>query len=273
MLAAALAFYTIFSIAPMLIFMVSITGLIFRHEDARLWMLQQAGAFAGPEVMDALRYMLESIMNPPASIIASSIGLATFFLGVARTVSHLHYSFNYIWKIPPRRRGGVWGTVKGRVMIFLIVITAVLFLILFALASAFLSLAGSYFSGLGPLLHPMLQFVNILISLGLSAVIFTLMFKFLPAEKVAWPVAWIGACVTAFLFFLGKRSIEWYFGSGAIHSMYGAAGSLIVLLLWLFYSAHIIFFGAEFTYVCSRKYGAVITRTGANDQADGRSNL
>jgi membrane protein len=260
MLAAALAYYTLFAIAPMFIFIATIASIVFRREDIRQWLFSNAAPFLGPEVMDALRSILDNLQNPPATVIATTIGLVAFFFGTTRAVVHLRNSFNFIWKIPPRPRGGVWGTVKGRIMVFLIVIAAGFFLILLAMASAFLSAEETFFESAFPRLESILQSSNIFISLVFGTILFATMFKYIPAEKIAWTDVWIGAAVTSVLFVIGKHLLGMYFGWGAIHSGYGAAGSLVVIILWLYYSAHIVFFGAEFTQVYTRRYGTKICR-------------
>lgn len=259
MYAAALAYYTIFAITPMFIFVVSIAGVVFRGGGARLWLFRNTEPFVGPEVMNALRSTLENIQDPPTSFVATALGLIAFFLGTTRIVSHLQTSFNIIWEIPPTA-AGVWGTIKGRVGGFLIVLATGVFLILLAAASAVLSTAGVYLDQLLPSFGPFLKASDFLVSMVIGTLIFSIMFKYFPDAKIAWSDVWIGAVGTAFLFFVGKQLLGIYLGRGAVRSVYGAAGSLVVIILWINYSAQIIFFGAEFTQVYAKRYGTRIRR-------------
>ncbi len=260
MYAAALAYFTIFSIAPMFIFVVSIASIIFSRQNARLWLFRNTEPFVGQELMNALRSILENIQDTPTTLIATILGLATFFLGTTRIVSHLQNSFNNIWDIPPRPGGGVWGTVKGRLSGFLIVLATGVFLVILAVASAFISTAGAYLDQMLPSFGSILQVSDFLVSMIIGTLVFSIMFKFFPDAKIAWSDVWIGSLVTAFLFFVGKQLLGIYLSQGAVRSAYGAAGSLVVIILWIYYTAQITFFGAEFTQVYAGRYGTKIKR-------------
>ncbi len=256
--AAALAYYTIFSIAPIFIFLVTIASVVFSREDAQQWLFLNVSPFVGPEVMSALRSILDDIQDTPATLIATMLALGTFLFGASRVVSHLRFSFNTVWEIPPRSGGGVWEMVKDRLLIFLTVVLIGIFLVLLVAASAILSAAGSYLEQIAPEFTAAIRISDFLVTIIVGSLLFAAMFKFLPDAVIAWSDVWVGAMLTAFLFFIGRHFIGLYFGSAAIRSAYGAAGALVVVILWIYYSALIIFYGAEFTHVYARNIGCGI---------------
>lgn len=256
MFAAALAFYTIFAIAPMIIFMVSLSSVIFRREEARSWLLGNADPFFGPEVMVVARNILDNIRNAPATLLATLIALAAFLLVAMRIISHLRISFNSIWEVPPRRDGGMWGLLKGHFSSFFMVIVAMILLLMLAIASAILSAASSFFDQMFPQFGSVVKMSDIIVTMTLGTGLFAVMFKFLPDMRILWGDVWIGAGFTAFLFLAGKKIFSLYFASDAIRSLYGAAGSFVIVILWIYCSAQIVFFGAEFTRVYAKRYGS-----------------
>lgn len=252
--AAALAYYTIFSIAPMFIFLVSIIGMVFSQSNARDWLFRNIEPFAGADVLQALQNLLQDIQNPPATFIATGLGLLTFFLGTTRIVSHLKYSLDSIWKVAPRNLS-IWQSIAGRLFSFVLVIAIGILLLLLAVAGAMLTAAGTYLNQVNPGLGPLLRFSDIFVTLVLGTVLFAVIFEYLSDADIYWKDVWLGSAVTAFLFFIGKQLLGLYFVKGAVRSAYGAAGSLVVIILWIYYSAQILFIGAEFIQVYIERYG------------------
>jgi membrane protein len=251
--AAALAFYTIFAITPMFIFLVSITGMVFVRQDARDWLFRNIEPFVGTDVLQALENLLRDIQNPPATFIATGLGLLTLYLGAARIVSHLKFSLNSIWKVAPKPLS-IRRSITGRLFSFAIVIATGIFLILLAVAGAALTAAGTYLHQVSPGLGPLLKLSDFFITLIIGAVLFAGIFEFLSDACICWKDVWLGSVFTAFLFFIGKQLVGMYIVKSVVSSAYGAAGSLVVIILWIYYSAQILFFGAEFIQVYIERY-------------------
>ena len=253
--AAALAYYAIFTIAPMFILLVAIIGVVFRQADALDWLIESTTPAVGPEVMRALRILLDTIQSPPTTFIATGLGILSFFMGTTGIVGHLKHTFDSIWKVNPKSCG-FWKSVMNRLFSFTIVLTIGFSLLLLAVVGAALSAAGTYLDNLAPSLGIILNGVDFLITIVLGTILFAVMFKYIPDVFIPWSDVWVGSAVTAFLFFIGKQLLGLYFGMGAVKSAPGAAGSLVVILLWIYYSAQILFFGAEFIQVYVRRRGS-----------------
>ncbi len=260
--AAALAYYTIFSIAPMFIFLVSLTGLVFSRANARDWLFRNIEPFTAPDVLQALQNLLQDIQNPPATFIATGLGLLTFFMGTTRIVSHLKFSLDSIWKVAPRSMS-IWQSILGRLFSFALVIGIGVLLLLLAVAGAMLTAAGAYLNQVSPGLGPLLKLSDFFVTLILGTVLFAMIFEHLSDADIYWKEVWLGSAVTAILFFIGKQLLELYFIKGAVRSAYGAAGSLVVIVLWIYYSAQILFIGAEFIRVYIERYGRDRDREGS----------
>lgn len=257
--AAALAYYTIFAIAPMFIFLISIIGAVFSQNDAREWLFHSTEPFVGPQVMRALRNLLHNIQDPPTTVIATGLGLLTFFFGTTRIVSHLKFTFDAIWEVTPKPVG-FWKMFVNRLLIFLIVIAVGFLLVLLAVAGAALTGAGDYLHEVAPYLEPILKISDFLITMCVGTLMFAVIFKYFPDAVIFWRNVWLGSVITAFLFFIGKKVLGLYFSMGAVKSAHGAAGSLVVIILWIYYSAQILFFGAEFIQVYVKRYGSASQR-------------
>ena len=259
-LAAALAYYTIFSIAPLFIFLLAIVSLMLSRTDAQIWLLQNLQPFIAEPVVQAINNLLNSIQSPPATIIATTFGLLTFMLGTTQIILHLRYSLNKLWMVPSREGIGILGEIKReiktRFSTFLIVIGIGIFFVALVIASAYLTTVAKHLNRLIPALGFGLQVFDFLISVGLTTLLFAVIFKIIPDAEIAWSDVWIGSMVAAFLFSLGKFLLGMYFTKGAITSAYGAAGSLVIIILWLYYSAQIFFYGAEFIHVYSMSFGS-----------------
>jgi membrane protein len=260
--AAALSYYAIFTIAPLSIFIVIITGMVFRRTDAWDWLIVNTTPTVGPEVMQALRTLIENIHYPSTTIIATGLGLVTFFLGATGIVVHLKHTFDLIWKVNPKP-GGFRKSIMNRLFSFMIVITIGLSLLVLAVISAALTAAGTYLDGLAPSLGIILNVLDFVITIVLGTLLFAVIFKYIPDVFIPWSDVWAGSLVTALLFFIGKLILGLYFGKIAVHSVPGTAGSLVVIILWIYYSAQILFFGAEFIQVYVKRHGSGMRRENA----------
>lgn len=258
---AALAFYAIFAIAPLLIIAVAIAGLVFGIHATQNQIVEAMGGLVGPEIAAAIQATVKNASRPRAGKIATLVGIITLFIGAAGVVMQLKYSLNVIWEVAPKPGRGVWSGLLEYLGAFLAVLGIGIFLLLsLAVSTAVAALSHSVAIVL-PSSILVWQWVDLGVSLCLLTVLFALTYKVLPSAHIAWRDVWIGAFITAVLFTLGKLFIGKYLAYSSVTSAYGAAGSIIVILLWVYYSAQVFFFGAEFTHVYARRYGAGVTPT------------
>ncbi|HET6597243.1 MAG TPA: YihY/virulence factor BrkB family protein [Anaerolineales bacterium] len=259
-LAAALAYYTIFSIAPLLIIVIAITGLIWDAGAVRVQILSQVQSLVGAEGAEFVAGLMTNTGSPGEGILALVIGILTLLFGALGVFNELHNSLNIIWNVRVEKPKGFLQSIKKIVLDRLLSFTMILgigFLLLVSLVvTAGLSATQETFGEAFPIPEFVLQILNLVISLGVITVLFALIFKFLPDARIGWRDVWMGALVTSLLFSLGKTVIGLYLGNSAVGSTFGAAGSLVLLLLWIYYSAQILFFGAEFTQVYANQYGS-----------------
>lgn len=255
-LAAALAYYTIFAIAPLLLIIISIAGFVIgNNATVQEQILQQVETTVGPQGTQAVQTIIENASRPGAGILATIIGVATLLLGATGLFGQLQGSLNTIWDVKPKEGRGVTGMVKDRFLSFTMILGLCFLLLVSLVISTALSVLNSFFSDLLGGSGILAQIVDLAVSIGVITLIFAMIFKILPDVEIAWSDVWIGALITAVLFTIGKYLLSWYLSTSAPGSAYGAAGSLVILLLWVYYSAQILFFGAEFTQVYSRRYG------------------
>lgn len=262
LLAAALAYYTVFSIAPLLIIAIAIAGAFFGEEAARGEIIGQIKGLVGQQGAEAIQSMLQNTQQPSAnSGLATLFGIVTLLIGATGVFGQLQDALNIIWDVKPKPGVGLKVFLLSRLLSFAMVLVIGFLLLVSLLLSAILAAISHYFGDL----IPSFQFVGQLLNFTLSFVVITLLFaaiyKVLPDVKVPWQNLWLGAIVTALLFNAGKSLIGLYLGNSAVSSTYGAAGSLVVILIWIFYSAQILLLGAEFTHVYSRYRGTPIRPT------------
>lgn len=255
-LGAALAYYTIFSIAPLVIISITITGLLFDHARAQEQILGQIQSILGEKGAEAIRAMIEAAQKPVTSTVATALGLLTLLFGAAGVFIQLKDALNTIWNVKPREGGGLWGFVRNYFLSFSMVLGIGFLLLVSLLLAAGMAAVGEYFKGMFPGFDVLMKIAGMAISFLLVSLLFALMFKFLPDIKVSWHDVWLGAVLTSALFVVGKFALGAYFGKAKIGSAYGAAGSLVLVLLWIYYSAQILFFGAEFTQVYANYCGS-----------------
>jgi membrane protein len=258
-LAASLAFYTIFSLSPILLISVEIAGFIFSKQEARQQIIQQVRVLAGPQGGKAVAQVLNSLGAPGGSWPAIFLGVLAILVGSTAVFANLQGALNQVWDVKPDpRQSMLQSLLRSRLRSFALVLTVGFLLLLSLTFSAILSAVQAHFSALIPGGTLLWRFADFLISFIIIAVLFAMIYRYLPDVQITWQDVGIGAVVTAFLFSLGKSLISLYLGKSAFVSTYGAAGSFVVMLLWIYYSALISFLGAEFTQVYARRYGSGI---------------
>ncbi len=256
-LAAALAYYMVFSLAPLVIIAIAIAGAIFGEDAARGRIVGQISGVVGEEAASIIQNAISNASQPDLSNFASLISVGILFFAASGVFAQLQDALNTIWGVQPKPGREVIQFITKRIFSFAIVVSIGLLVILSLLLSA--AITGLLQLELIPGLSELWKYVSTVISFLLTTVLFALIFKFLPDAKIAWSDVGIGAMLTSVLFGIGRWLLEWYFAKTGFGSTYGAAGSLIVLLAWVYYSAQILFLGAEFTEVYARKYGSHIT--------------
>ncbi len=257
-LAAALAYYTAFSLTPLLIVVISMAGLIFGRDAVEGRVRYEIQGAIGSQAAGAVQEMLVNFSHPSTSIIATVIGLLTLLLGAAGLFGQLQDALNTIWEVAPRPGRGLLSTLRQRFISFTMVLGIGFVLLVSLVVSAAVSAVGNFVALHVPGQETLLQIINLVISYGVITLLFAAIYKVLPDVEISWKDVWMGAAVTALLFTIGKFLLGLYLGSTSVASSYGAAGSFVLLLLWIYYSAQILLFGAEFTQVYARKYGTRI---------------
>jgi membrane protein len=267
-LGAALAFYTLFSLAPLLIIVIAVAALAFGRELAQTQLVQQIEAFVGAEGARVIQSTIENASRPSSGVVATLVGLAMLLFGATVVFSELQDALNTIWNVPPRpRRSIVLGLIRPRLLAFIMVLAIGFLLLLSIIANSVLTAVMQLFGDILPRPVDWLRTANFIFSFGLVTLLFAMIYKVLPNLDIAWGDVLVGAVATAVLFMVGKFLIELYLGYSSIASVYGAAGSLVILLMWIYYSAQILYVGAEFTKVYAQRRGLKTTPHEAQDGA------
>jgi membrane protein len=253
--AAALAFYTLFSLAPLLIISIAIAGMVFGADAARGEIVGQLRGLVGTESATAIEAVLQNASRPGAGPVAAVVGLLTLLFGATTAFAELKAGLDEIWQAPPEKMQGFVYTLRSRLLSFGLIL-AVGFLLMVSLVFSAAVSALQRWWHLEDATGVLLQSANLLLSFGLVVAMFAVIYKLLPSVRVAWADVLVGAVATALLFTVGKFFIGLYLGHSAVTSTYGAAGSVILVMLWVYYSALIFLFGAEFTKVFARRYGS-----------------
>jgi membrane protein len=256
-LGAALAYYTILSLAPLLIIVIAIVGAVLGRDAAQGQIVEQLKGLIGPEGGKAVETMIRNASQPASGTIAGALGLLTLLFGASGVVTELRSALNTIWDVNAPSSSGIIRMIRERVFSLGMVLAIGFLLLVSLVVSAFLSVVGTYFEGWLPVPPVLLQAVNFVFSLVVITALFSMIYKFLPDIKLQWSDVTIGAAVTAVLFTIGKQLIGMYLGTASVGSAYGAAGSVVVLLVWIYYSAQVFFLGAEFTQVYARSQGSM----------------
>jgi membrane protein len=255
-LGASLAYYTLFALAPILVVAIAIGGLVFGPEAIRGEIVGQIQGLIGREGAEAVQAMLEGASRPGSSIAATVAGIITFFLGATGAFLELQTALNAIWHVEPKSDGSYWRVlVMQRVISFGLVVALGFLLLTSLLVSAALAAIHRYMGNAFPGVVVLWEALNVIVSLTVITLLFALIYKVLPDVKLSWRDVWIGALVTAGLFSIGRLVIGLYLGTASIASTYGAAGSVVVILIWVYYSAQIILLGAEFTRAYVDEFG------------------
>ncbi|BAU64131.1 ribonuclease BN [Stanieria sp. NIES-3757] len=257
-LAASLAYYTIFSLSPLLIIAISIAGSIFGEEAARGEIVGQIKGLVGTNGAEVIETAIQNANQPDISNIASTISIVVLLFGASGVFAELQEALNLIWEVKAKPQQGIWGFIRKRILSFSVVLGIGFLLLVSLIISAILSALNNYLSGLIPGLDVIWQIVNFIVSFAVTTVLFALMYRFLPDVKIRWNDVGIGAIITSLLFSIGRFILGAYLGGGSFGSTYGAAGSLVIILAWVYYSTQILFFGAEFTQVYAKRYGSRI---------------
>lgn len=258
-LAAALSYYTIFSLAPLLVIALAVTSLFFSRSQAQEQLLEQVTALLGSGVDTAvLRDMIQAAnITGDSSILATLIGLGVLLYGATNFFFQLERALNDIWDVPPPERKGIMTMLRKRAVSFVFVLGVGVLLIASLIANSVLIGISDYLNQQIAGIGSALQALNLLISLTVITGIFAVIFKFLPDKDIRWSDVWLGAALTAILFVLGQVLIGLYISNSSIASAYGAAGTLAVLLIWISYSMQILLGGAEFTHLYTKSYGSL----------------
>jgi membrane protein len=257
-LAAALAYYTVLSLAPLLVLAVSVAGLVFGEEAARGQIASELSAVVGPQAGEGIQTLLAHAKKPEEGVIGSIVGGIVLLFGASGVFGELQSSLNAIWEVAPKPGRGIWGFLRQRFFSFSMVLGVAFLLLVSLVLSAALAGLGRMFESSLPGGEVLWQIVNFVVSLGVITVLFALLFKVVPDAQVQWKDVRMGAVFTALLFTVGKFGLSLYLGRASVASPYGAAGSLIVLVIWVYYAAQILFLGAEFTQVYARHRGSRI---------------
>ncbi len=274
-LAAALAYYSAISLAPLLVILVGIAGLVLGPEGARGEIAGQISGLIGPQGAEAVQDIIANASQPSSGVVATLIGIATLLWGASGVFGALQDGLDTIWEVTRERGRGIAGLIKDRFFSLTMVLGVGFLLMVSLLLSTALAAAGKFLGHMLPVSSWVLQILNFGISFGVITLLFALIYKVLPDAVIAWSDVWIGAAMTSLLFTIGKLLIGLYLGRSMATSAYGAAGSLIAILVWVYYSAQILFFGAEFTQVYANNYGArlrpaknAVRATGEGARAD-----
>jgi membrane protein len=257
-LSAALAFYTILSIAPLLVIVIAIAGWVFGSESATEQMQAQAREMVGDAGAEVLQTTIENSKKPTTGVVATIIGVATLLFGASGVFGELQQAMNQVWNVKPKPRSGIVGMLRARFVSFGMVLAVGFLLLVSLVISAGLAAIGKYMGDLMPGLPTLMQIAHFIVSFAVVTVLFAIIFKFLPDAKISWTVVWFGALLTAALFTIGKFLIGLYLGRAGVATPFGAAGSVVAFVIWVYYSGLIVFFGAEVTQVTAKHMGRQI---------------
>lgn len=261
---AALAYYTMFSLAPLLLIVVAIAGLMFGQDAARGEIEVQLRSLMGESGATAVQELLKSVHKPAQGVVATLLGIAMLLIGATSVFGELQDALDRIWKVPAQGKVGGWiALVRSRLLSFGMVLALGFLLVVSLLVSAALVAAGKWWSPAFGDWVGLATVINALSSFLVVAVLFAFIYKIMPRAHIRWSDVWVGALATAMLFTLGKSLIGLYIGRSGIVSGFGAAGSLVVVLLWVYYSAQIFLIGAEFTWAYANTFGSRRVHTDA----------
>jgi membrane protein len=246
---AAISYYTVFSIAPLLLIVIAVAGFVWGREAVQGEIVGQLSGLIGRDGALGIQALVESAHKPAKGLLATAISLAVLIVGATTVFAELQSALDRVWDVPPaQKKSGIWGTLRARLLSLGFIL-------------------GGWMRGIFPGAELLLQILNSILSLGVAVVLFAMIFKLMPQATVGWRDVWVGAIVTAVLFEIGKALIGLYIGKSSVTSSFAAAGSLVVLLLWVYYSAQIFLLGAEFTWVYAHDHGTLARKGNAAEAA------
>ncbi|MCW7538451.1 YihY/virulence factor BrkB family protein [Aquabacterium sp. A7-Y] len=255
---AALAYYTVFSMAPLLVIVISVAGLVFGEEAARGELMSELQGLLGQDGAHAIEGLLESANKPVTSTLATIGSLAALLIGATTVFAELQNALDRIWRVPETAlAGGIWGFLRSRVLSFGIILGFGFLLLVSLIASAALAALGKWWGPMMGAWEAVATVLNFILSFAVITAFFAMIYKFMPRLHIHWRDVVVGAVVTALLFTVGKTLIGLYIGKSGVASGFGAAASLVVLLVWVYYSAQIFLLGAEFTSVYAHTHGSL----------------
>jgi membrane protein len=260
---AALAYYTLFSMAPLLIIVIAVAGLVFGQEAARGEIVAQIQGLIGRDGAVAVQALLKSVNEPSQGIIATIISILTLLIGATTVFAELQSDLDRIWRVPvAQKENSILALLRTRLLSFGLVLGLCFLLLISLVVSAVIAALGAWWKGFFEGWETFLYVLNFSISFVITMVMFAMIYKLMPRARIVWRDVWVGAAVTALIFEIGKLLIGLYLGRSSVASGFGAAGSLVVLLVWVYFSAQIFLLGAEFTWVYSRVYGSRADQAG-----------
>lgn len=254
---AAIAYYTMLSLAPLLLIVITIAGLIFGEDAARGALFVELAHLVGTHGAQAIQATLSSASSVSGGIVSITVGVITLFIGATTVFAELQSDLDRIWRAPPRPGSGLRRFIRTRLLSFGVIIAVGFLLIVSLVASAAIAAVGLLWNRWMPGTELLLQVLNFVVGLAVITALFALIYKLLPSRPIAWGDVGIGAAVTSLLFSVGKFLIGLYLGKAAISSSFGAAGALVVVVVWVYYSAQIFLLGAEFTWHYARRHGSL----------------
>lgn len=260
-LGASFAFYSILSIAPLLVFTIAIGESFLDAGEVREYLVEEVGRAAGPEAAKAVQTMLAKRKPAEGNLTATLLGLATLLFGASGAFGELQAALNAIWGVQPKPNAALWTMIRYRILSFCLVVGTGFLMLTSMVVTTIVAAAGEYMSGSWPRIEPLGQWLTTAASFVVTTLLFAMIFKILPDAKIPWRDVWSGALLTSVLFAIGKWLIGLYIAKSGLSSAYGAAGSLVVLVVWIYYSAQILFFGAELTHVYSKRRGTHVEPT------------
>jgi membrane protein len=261
---AALAFYTVFSLAPVLTLSIAIAGFFFGEAAARGEIVDQIGDLVGPQGAQLVQSVLQNASRPGAGFVPTVVSIVTLILGANTALAELKAGLDQTWNVPPEKRTGFWYSVRTRLLSVGLILSLGFLLLVSLVISAALTALEKFSRG-EMLINTVLTWANFLFAFILVATLFATIYKVLPSVKIAWRDVTIGSFVTALLFTAGKFAIGVYIGNSGVASTYGAAGSVVLILIWVYYSAQILLYGAEFTHAFAYRFGSYSGATKYSD--------
>jgi YihY family inner membrane protein len=247
---AALSYYTLFSLAPLLVLIIAIAGMVFGQDAAQGAIIAQFQSIMGKQGAMALQGLLKAAREPSTGVVASIVGAVLLLVGATATFAELQTDLDRIWRVPAKQKpSGVWGWLRSRILSFGLVLGLAFMLMISLVVSAALAAASEWLGGVTEAESVLANVLNFIASFALFTVLFAMIYKIMPTAKISWHDVWMGAAVTALLFNVGKSLIGLYLAKSSVASGFGAAGSFVILVAWFYYSAQIFLFGAEYTWV------------------------